>query len=401
VSIVIGAAAAMAVAGCIYFTTPTAFRIFAIARAIGVPNALGAAEAMLRDLPGKATVVLLLSLVSAVLLHYGVGARREAGAARALFYAVIVGDLVWRAWGVNPVFDAKYLAEPEWMAFAADPNARFYVGGKVDGTLDNTDPDSSRAFYGVSGLSSSAGRAALSNQAAFYPSAWRRREMLSYDLAVLWPTEFDMVTERFKTADRAERDRFLDRTGVRYRILPPWLSGGHESLAEIPYFLDSRFYDWGEGVAPRAAVVPDARVVPDRAAQLEALFEDGWDRRRTAIVEREPAAAGVPGPPVAPDARFIDDRANRVEIDAGAGAEGGYLVLLDSYAPDWHVTVDGRAAEVVRADGLFRAVRLTPGRHLVRFTYRPTAFYWGAATTSALLLLVVGLALRREDTNVS
>ncbi len=397
----IGLAAAVAVAGCLYFTTPTAFRIFAIARGLGIENAVGATESMLGDLPGRATQVLLLALAAGALVHYGTGARRDAPIARWLLFTGIVVDLVVHAWGVNPVFDAKYLAQPAWTTLATDPDARFYVGGKVDGTLALDDLDSSRAYYGAAGLQSSAARAVLSNQAAFYPSAWRRREMLSYDLAILWPRDFDVVTERFKTANRQERDRFLDRTGVRYRILPPWSSEGHQPLTPIPYFLDSHLYDWGEAAVPRASVVGATRVVADRARELELLYADGWNSRETVILERQPEAAGASGAAVEPFARVTEDRANRVALEAGAGAGGGYLVLLDSYAADWRASVDGRPAEIVRADGLFRAVRLAPGRHTVTFAYRPVAFYWGAAISGALLCLVVGLAARRERAAVS
>jgi hypothetical protein len=44
----------------------------------------------------------------------------------------------------------------------------------------------------------------------------------------------------------------------------------------------------------------------------------------------------------------------------------------------------------MRANGLFRAVHLTPGEHLVTFSYRPRKFYEGAAITG---LTALGLAL--------
>jgi hypothetical protein len=49
-----------------------------------------------------------------------------------------------------------------------------------------------------------------------------------------------------------------------------------------------------------------------------------------------------------------------VVIRAGLAADG-YLVLLDSYDPDWIVDVDGAAAPLMRVNALFRAVHLTGG----------------------------------------
>lgn len=66
------------------------------------------------------------------------------------------------------------------------------------------------------------------------------------------------------------------------------------------------------------------------------------------------------------------------------------LVLRDSYANGWHVSVDGRPATILRADGIFRAVRLSGGSHRVDFSYVPPGFHLGIGLTS---LTAVGLAL--------
>jgi hypothetical protein len=51
----------------------------------------------------------------------------------------------------------------------------------------------------------------------------------------------------------------------------------------------------------------------------------------------------------------------------------------------------------MRADGLFRAVHIARGMHVVTFTYRPRPFYIGAALSaaSALVLVAAWLAGRR------
>jgi len=93
----------------------------------------------------------------------------------------------------------------------------------------------------------------------------------------------------------------------------------------------------------------------------------------------------------------VTDRANRVVVNADVGMSGGYLVLLDSYSKDWRASVDGHPAEMVLANGLFRAVRLTSGRHVVEFAYRPTAFMLGAGISAVILaVLLVLLKVRRR-----
>ena len=59
-----------------------------------------------------------------------------------------------------------------------------------------------------------------------------------------------------------------------------------------------------------------------------------------------------------------------VEVDAPAS---GILVLNDVWHPWWQVQVDGVSAEILKANALFRAVVVPPGRHVVRFSFHPFA----------------------------
>jgi hypothetical protein len=347
---------------------------------------------MLRALPHAASSLLLLSAVTAALVFAGARTQKRAPAVRTALFGLIVVDLVVHAWGVNPTFNPAYLAEPAWLSLTrAHPDSRFYIGGKANGTLDPSDLDSSSAFLNVPGLSGSASRAALSAQGYFYPSGWRSREMLSRDLAVLFPRSFETMSKRFFLSGRLERDLLLDRTGVRYRILPQRQAGGRTPIMQVPYLMESFLYDYGSDVASRVMVVPKAEVVGDVGQQIEALFTGGWDVRSRAIIEHEPAVAGDARPPVPPSATITTDTANRVVVEAGVGQAGGYVVMLDSFSDDWRATADGHLATIVRANGLFRAVRLNPGPHVVEFLYRPRAFLVGIAASAAALAVVLGL----------
>ena len=83
-------------------------------------------------------------------------------------------------------------------------------------------------------------------------------------------------------------------------------------------------------------------------------------------------------------------------IEAGLPAEG-FVVLRDSFDPSWRATVDGMPAEIGRANGLYRAVRVLPGHHVIRFRYRPRALAVGLTISgmAALTLLTVCLRFRR------
>ena len=392
-ALLVGGAAYVIAGLCLFAATTMAFQFFSIAKMVGVDDPIAAAEFMLRALPQLSTALMLVSVSTAGLIFFGASLRRESAVARPVLYVVIVGDLMVRAWGICPAFDPVHVAQPDWLAHTrSDSDAPFYVGGKRDGTLDPGDSDSSRRFLNPPGLRGSASRAALSTQTVYYPSAWRRRELLSYDLAVLWPKPVQLTQERFFTAGPAARSRFLERAGVRYRVLPERRSEGRTPVVGIPFFEESFLYDWGsDAVARRASVVSGAQVLPV-ADQIDRLFEPGWDHRTTVLVEREAPAFGRASAPVEPFAKLVADRPRYVALDAGAGSAGGYLVLLDSYAAGWRATVDGQPAEVVRANGIFRSVHLAAGTHFVEFFYQPAPLMRGGAVSLGALLVLIACA---------
>jgi uncharacterized membrane protein YfhO len=80
----------------------------------------------------------------------------------------------------------------------------------------------------------------------------------------------------------------------------------------------------------------------------------------------------------------------------------GVLVLSDTAYPGWQATVNGRAAEVYRANYAYRAVILDAGAHEVVYRYRPLSFFGGAAISAvagiaALAAIVLRWTRRAGD----
>ncbi len=118
----------------------------------------------------------------------------------------------------------------------------------------------------------------------------------------------------------------------------------------------------------------------DQSADFTRILQDGiWpdaDLRTTVLLEGAPTAAALRPPGTA---RIVRYQNTEVVIEADS-ASGGWVVLNDLWHPWWFAEVDGTPTELLRANVLFRAVAVPPGKHTVRFVFRPIAGGWKQLT---------------------
>jgi hypothetical protein len=131
---------------------------------------------------------------------------------------------------------------------------------------------------------------------------------------------------------------------------------------------------------PRA--LPRVMVLTDwRLADFDDLLRSGWpsgvDPRRTALLKKAPAGF-VPGKLGGDSGSAWITRYTNTDITivADAPAGGGMVLLNDVWHPWWRARVDGEEVEIMKANGIFRAVVIPSGRHRVRFTFHPFAGTW-------------------------
>jgi hypothetical protein len=135
-------------------------------------------------------------------------------------------------------------------------------------------------------------------------------------------------------------------------------------------------------VLPRAFVVHRAEVSTGDEQTIARLRDPAFDPAQAAILAGGQPLDGA-GTEAAQITRYTPEE---VVVEASTDAPG-YLLLTDTFYPGWRASVDGQPAEIVRADEMFRAVRLEPGRHRVEFRYQPDSAIWGAWISAAALLL--------------
>jgi hypothetical protein len=117
-----------------------------------------------------------------------------------------------------------------------------------------------------------------------------------------------------------------------------------------------------------------------RQADFARLLADGvWpqgDLRNAVLIEHPPASRSTPRRPGKVRIARYANAEVRIEADS---PDGGWVVLNDLWHPWWFAEVDGKPADMLRANVLFRAVAVPPGRHIVRFQFRPIAGAWRQA----------------------
>ena len=145
---------------------------------------------------------------------------------------------------------------------------------------------------------------------------------------------------------------------------------------------------------PRFSFATAYRIEPDAARSWARVARGETDLSREVLLEHAPQVAlpnaGAARPALV--ARLAEDRPERVVAELTSDS-AGLFVLADLFYPGWTAEVDGRPAEILRADGVFRAVALPSGSHKVVFRYRPLSVVIGAALSAAALLTVAALAL--------
>ena len=150
------------------------------------------------------------------------------------------------------------------------PGSRFDFAAKAGG-IDLTDPEGPKALPRPPGLSPAESRAVFSFETAQFPGAWRAREMISYDLAVLWPLSYQLAFLRFQLATIEERARFLSAPACAIgccRQKPP---PGVRCRVRFRISSIRTWTDWNPHAA-RALIASTAIVITSQDDRLAALF---------------------------------------------------------------------------------------------------------------------------------
>jgi hypothetical protein len=350
-------------------------------RCAQLPHLLPSAEAV-RDALVHMGLVVVAAGAALVLWATGILRPRAAGIVVAL---IALGDLftVGRA-SLQPrprdwARGTERFAAVDWL-LAQHPTDRFAVDAHGPFRLHNLG-----MTYGIEGA---VGYDSVSiwryvnflyviNNGAPYPGPKLLHDLAAGDIKRFGSPLVDLLDVRWVVAPQPPAPGWVERfhpTGeLHARHEPQW--DWQLRVYENPHPM------------PRAFVLYRAELVADDAQAARRLA--GLDPRKLALVDR-----ALSPPPVGDDrpltpAELVAVDRHHLVIDAQPSAPG-LLVMSETDYPGWSATVDGRPAELVRADYALRGVALGAGRHRVelRFRSRPTEL---GLALSLLGLLGLGL----------
>jgi hypothetical protein len=182
---------------------------------------------------------------------------------------------------------------------------------------------------------------------------------------------------------------YFDLLNVRYLMT-------HEAAAVSPGYellmkADAIALYENRNAMPRAFFVRQMTALGslEGADGTKRIGQPGFDVRTEAVVsgarvEAQSFAVGK--------ASIIEDRRNRVVVETENPGDG-WLVLSDNFYPGWQATIDGRPAEIYRANHTMRAVQVPAGSHVLSFSFAPQVLRRSVLVSLAGAVLVLAAVI--------
>jgi len=143
--------------------------------------------------------------------------------------------------------------------------------------------------------------------------------------------------------------------------------------------------------APRIYLADRIAFAPDVRSALERVARPGFRPGHDAVLlgGDQDATADLGTGTI--DATTLGRELVRARVSLSVA---GFLVVSDSWYPGWSASIDGKPAEIVRANGIVRGVYVPSGRHDMEMRYSPSSFRVGTRISLGAAVLLLAIATR-------
>ncbi len=362
---------------------------------LAAPGAFGhAGTGVLADSRNDLAAAAGASLVAALIVVVG-RPRAGPGVASVACAAVCVAELAAANHKLNPTTEPDFFRyRPEILdVVGTSPLTRLYVWDyaiRIPSRPRPTDP-----LLGTFMEPADPKARALALQMYLYPPTagrWGLSGSYDQDLLGLFPSPLFWATYGLRWVEGTPAFvAALRNGGVDYVV--SLHESGLEGLREVRtlrglYTRPIHVFSVPDAL-PRTYVVGRARRASTEKG-LAALFDPNWDPRSEVLIGGGPEVSGSRS--FTGWSRITKYEPGRVQLEVGL-SEPGYVVLLDAWAPGWVATTGGRTLAVETANGIFRAVHLSPGTHSLEMRYRPGSALAGLVVSGLTLAVLATLSL--------
>jgi hypothetical protein len=209
-------------------------------------------------------------------------------------------------------------------------------------------------------------------------------------------------------AQNQTNPHLLNLVGAKYLLMPgrqPIPPGFFGPRPVKDFAISGRRIVENQNAFPRVYLVDEYQVHPNRADIYPLVLGGVDDLRQTVYLEQEPPIqiTAATDTASADSAWVVYHGIDSVAV--GVRCESNrLLVMTDNYYDAWQVTIDGEAAELLRAYGTFRAVAVPGGASQVVFEFESARYQTGRLVTwlTALFLgviLVGSYFVRRRESS--
>ena len=194
----------------------------------------------------------------------------------------------------------------------------------------------------------------------------------------------------------------LAQAGTKFPIYD-YAGVNTDSLYPVLNMLNTRWFILGDrssriplenkAAYGNAWFVEDLLTVDNANDELEALHH--INPRQTAVVNTQQFNLGAKAQPVAGSIKQTELTSTSVAYETQSDKDG-VAVFSEIYYPGWTATIDGKPADIVRANYVLRAMAIPAGKHVIQMTFDPQSVHTTetlAYIAFALLALTVIAAL--------
>jgi len=172
----------------------------------------------------------------------------------------------------------------------------------------------------------------------------------------------------------------------------------------VPFNFHDIYINENLDAFPRAYLVHDFVTVPTGKAQDFLAENREFDLRNSVILESSLSEFELNNLHSSSyeldSAKISEFNENSIQIQTFSENDS-ILILTDVFYPGWRILIDDEPSEILRANGLVRAVIVPEGSHTVEFQYVPDSFWLGMIISTITAILLVGVYVYSRKASIN